>query len=1643
MEPAAKRRALPSPVEADANEAVSTAATIHELPIDVWGLLAEAGELEVADLISVQRSCKALNAKLSDNNTSASKMWSSAVQQSLLFSRISHVKEAVYSEVCNYGLSVSRAVATLRRLWRTTAVASAGKLCDHFPRVDYDAKEQSEAENQLPDDIFLICLLMRASVSLDWGSVDRVKVSQSQFGIDVIVNVSQSASEPYGTISWNDAKFSHFGELLDAIENMVATTMATYDSEIRNRFHSWGGVVWRAPSDEDESTQEGAMVHLRESCAKGDISEVISLVSKDADLLSHAIYFGIVSKQYLMADALSVRLKKGRGKRVQLEKAIKQLVTEGNISILRDWFERDPDLLAYHSSPLASYAAFQGREDLLRMQRQLMPEVPDCFGAAIAILRDHADLFFSVIPPIISKQAPSGWELLFVAVAFAPPPDQGRIGLLINQHLASAQLAASLDFSRAIAIVAQHGTPELKCIVRECIRTHNLGVGIMTSMFESCSLINAATFWGLVELSNLSSAEIIAALPPGMSGEMIMDTLKLIPSAGPALTPAIMEAIRRNHRNARLFHSTKDYMDLAYRDANGNSLLHLSTHVRKESLCFRYLLERGIDPNCRNNKGDTPFHLLMQTTWDDFGECAALLVAHGADYCARNDVGDTVLSASEVRSANIQALRVSGRYPLLFQPSMLAHSLMRLLENRGDDEAFSCVALLVDWGVPVPDVLIDGQSVLHLVAVSRNGALLETLICMVPHLINSKNSKGDTPLKKALSAHRPENAVVLMRNGGIYSEDPSSHEELLNLILSSDRSDLLEVALTSPFVDNISRDALKLSIMIAAKTDMLERLDALTPFGDVNVVENGRTPLIQACENSSHHTSIESLLKAGATQTINHVDHSGRTALFYACQSQTGGSEVVRVLLENGADPKIAISDTEETHDLFLPGWTPLFAAVAGGVGAHGKKLRLLLDAGANINALDKKGNSIMSYLCQNHGLDLIQPILEAGFHVHFVSPNGLLPLSILMGRGYDIPNLLERFTSCVPNFDYSKRDGQNRPYLYFLAWLASADESVWTPEVVDPFCNCLDINERINTVTYLHLACRKGAPGAKYLLEHGADPNLCHNGQNSAFVGMLRNKNDRMDVLKLLVQHGLNLRPEGGTGFFRQSALHHAACYRHFEVVQYLLDCGLDKVFLDFQGLSAFDLAILSPHGSVEDKAELTPELLQLLMPTQLPAQIFSRRMHNSFTPALIHEMIRRGADPKFVDSESGATSLHMAVFVRVQPKCLRVLLESGAASLVNHEANNGSFPLSGATRSRAEQPQILETIKILLEFGADINKKNKKGTNALRESLRDKGLGTFEFLLRSGADPMIPVKDDGVLCPIGHICASVEDEFVIQCLRILADHKYDFKAAMVDSKGNTAIHARTDYTWEGDQTQFFRFMMELGIDINARNNDGHTALIYALDSANEQSIQSTLRPLVALGTDLTLLPVDSVSSILEYCVKFPASDAILRWCLELESSRALGFLETDIPADGNIATWVLTDPRFSAWLEEMALQPFRKHCRVKDAMLFNAASACDAARFELLVANGARLDVRTHKGSSPLVLACTRADAPIPFLELLVDKYGYSVNEKNSKGETPLFYCETESAAKFLIERGADESIKDKDGHLWHAVAPCRQED
>lgn len=104
---------------------------------------------------------------------------------------------------------------------------------------------------------------------------------------------------------------------------------------------------------------------------------------------------------------------------------------------------------------------------------------------------------------------------------------------------------------------------------------------------------------------------------------------------------------------------------------------------------------------------------------------------------------------------------------------------------------------------------------------------------------------------------------------------------------------------------------------------------------------NGQTPLIVAAVTGSRDAA-EALLSKGAD--VNGTDEfKGETALQYAAFS--GRIEMVKLLLSHGADVNVHSGN----H-----GFTPLHQAVGGG--AQSDLIKLLVAAGADLNARDKSG---------------------------------------------------------------------------------------------------------------------------------------------------------------------------------------------------------------------------------------------------------------------------------------------------------------------------------------------------------------------------------------------------------------------------------------------------------------------------------------------------------------------------------------------------------------------------------------------------------------------------------------------------------------------------------------------------------------
>ena len=127
--------------------------------------------------------------------------------------------------------------------------------------------------------------------------------------------------------------------------------------------------------------------------------------------------------------------------------------------------------------------------------------------------------------------------------------------------------------------------------------------------------------------------------------------------------------------------------------------------------------------------------------------------------------------------------------------------------------------------------------------------------------------------------------------------------------------------------------------------------DALIAGENVNGKdEQGRTPLMAACQGNSSFEMMQLLFSYGAK--ANLTDKKGRTAIMYAAQYDRY-ERVFRELLKAGADVNAKAND----------GTTALMLACENN---SPKIVSLLIAAGADVNAKDYDGYHALDYVANN-----------------------------------------------------------------------------------------------------------------------------------------------------------------------------------------------------------------------------------------------------------------------------------------------------------------------------------------------------------------------------------------------------------------------------------------------------------------------------------------------------------------------------------------------------------------------------------------------------------------------------------------------------------------------------------------------------
>ncbi|WP_133128698.1 ankyrin repeat domain-containing protein [Legionella nagasakiensis] len=275
---------------------------------------------------------------------------------------------------------------------------------------------------------------------------------------------------------------------------------------------------------------------------------------------------------------------------------------------------------------------------------------------------------------------------------------------------------------------------------------------------------------------------------------------------------------------------------------------------------------------------------------------------------------------------------------------------------------------------------------------------------------------------------------------------------------------------------------------------------------------------------------------------------------------------------------------------------------------------------------------------------------------------------------------------------------------------------------------NGININQTdSNGLTALHYAAEYGqAEVCQYLLHQGAniDPKA-HNRLIKLFHEAAANGN--LDTVKcLLEQDGIDLINQATKS--GSTALHLAATYGHRNIVEFLVNQGIDINQMGHNGFTALHCAVTHGHRELVEYV-----VAQDGVDINRPDAKGRSALHFAVRAGdleLVQYLLAHGADVNHSDND-GITALHLAAQLGNNDIVQTLITQEGIA-IDAIENEFGYTPLHIAAEENHEDVLIG-----LLNAGADKEQQNESGYTPLQLALQRGNEAAVRSLLDHGADP------------------------------------------------------------------------------------------------------------------------------------------------------------------------------------------------------------------------------------------------------------------------------------------------------------------
>ncbi|MDO4551565.1 MAG: ankyrin repeat domain-containing protein [Planctomycetia bacterium] len=224
------------------------------------------------------------------------------------------------------------------------------------------------------------------------------------------------------------------------------------------------------------------------------------------------------------------------------------------------------------------------------------------------------------------------------------------------------------------------------------------------------------------------------------------------------------------------------------------------------------------------------------------------------------------------------------------------------------------------------------------------------------------------------------------------------------------------------------------------------------------------------------------------------------------------------------------------------------------------------------------------------------------------------------------------------------------------------------------------------------------------------------------------------------------------------------------------------------------------------------------------------------TYNPEMCEFLLKNGADLKITDLQ-GNTALHFAMYYK-DDKIIRLLLKYGADVTTKNKSDETAL-----SYGIKHEPCNLENIKTIINAGADVNQADKNNLTPFHHALRTGRTDLAKLLLHHGAN--LTAGQINGKSPAMAV-ASLWD---IDLMKMLFDKNFIDIQEKDFNQSTLLFHAAT----EGD-LGMCKLLLEKGVDINAKNAAGRTAVYCALEKKHIEVVRFLVKHGATLedpGTD------------------------------------------------------------------------------------------------------------------------------------------------------------------------------------------------